>query len=148
MTKDELKKIKALSDDLAVLGLHILRQENIVADFEENRKRFVDTVMMSSTDEACRPVESRVVSESTDPGEPKAKQILSKLRAEYAEKAQEHSELLMEVELWIQTVPDWRLQRLFRLKYLENHSAKEIAELLGFEEGSIRNMESLFWKNK
>ena len=146
MTKDELKKLAELRNRLVIKTKLVEQQENVVAKHEENKKRFCDTVMMSSTDEACRPVESRVIAVSTDPDEKKARKTLKQLEYEKADLEVQFNALQAEVELWIMTIPDWRVQEIFRAKYLENHSVIETADLLGYSEQHVKNVESRFWQ--
>jgi len=149
MTKDDLKHLPDLRDELAVLASDIAKQEELVLKNEENKKCWTETVKMSSTDAACRSVISKVTSRAADTGdEARAKLELRRLRGEYRERGNEYDTLLTEVEVWLPTIGDWRVTQILRDRYVLGMSVREVAETLGYDEGSIRNRESLFWKNK
>jgi len=146
MTKDDLKRLKALQDGLAALAADIGRQEDIVLRIDESKHRWAETVMMSSPDEACRTVGSQVVSRAADSlDDVGAKRRLKQLRWEYLELECEYDAFLVEAEAWLITIPDLRLRRFLKLRYLENHDLQEVAEITHFAYQTVSNEISTFW---
>jgi len=146
MNKDDLKKLAELRTQLVIKEKLCEQQENLIAKYEENTKRFVETVMMSSTDPSCRVVESRVISSSTNQDKEKAEKKLKKLEREKDDLEVQFNILQAEIELWIGKIPDWRVQEIFKARYLENHSVLETADILNYSEQHVKNVESRFWR--
>jgi len=145
ISREALERLKKLRDDLALQERLVGQQENIVAKYKEDRKRFHQTIKMSSTDEACREVISKVESSSEDPDEPEARKKLKRLEREKEEIEQEYDLILAAAKLWIQTIPDDRIRRILKLQYIENHSLQETADLANYSYQTVSNLISRFW---
>jgi len=148
MTKDELKAYTDLCDEISSLKISIARQKEIIRDYEADRKRWHETIIMSSTDEACRPVSSRVVSNAVDTEEAHARELLRQDSQKLIVLIAERNSFLELIESWLANIPDWRIREIFRKRYVDGMSVKEVSMHMGYNEGSIKNRESLFWKNK
>ena len=148
MTKDELKQLSSIRADIDILKTRIVKAEEEYYKHHENRKRFTQTIMMSSTDEACRVIESRVDSSSISTEESQAKRNLDILTAKLANTKRKESELKAEIEPWLETLPDWRIRTILQLRYIDGYNTDEIATCMRYDNGSIRNIEYQFWKNK
>ena len=148
MTKDELKAFAAMNDEIDTLRADIERQKEAVREMAENRKKWHETIIMSSADEACRPVNSRVVSSAKGMDEAQARNALDASTHKLLMLIGERNDIELGIQRWLDTIPDWRVREILRKRYVEGWPVKSIAAFMGFQEGSIMNKESLFWKNK
>jgi len=145
MTKDDLKRLTALRSEIEYLACQIKAYRELCWQHEEHRKRFNETILMSSTDEACRVVPSRVTSSSVSPEEARAKRELEKLEEARAYAEARHNTLLADAEAWISTLDDWRVRTILRARYLLGKSVTETAEALSYSDQHVLNLESRFW---
>ena len=145
MTKDDLKKLCDLRGELEAKERELADQEERGYQLYEKRKIWRESVLMSSTDAACRIVESRVDSADIAPKEIAVKVRVQQLKAELADTQERYDLLEAEVIAWLLTLDDWRIRDILKKRYLLGQSVKEVAGVLNYSENSIINWESRFW---
>jgi len=147
MKKDDLLQLCKLRDELRTLSISVDKHDEAVLGNEEDKKRFMQTVMMSSTDASCRVVESQVQSRSGDTQEEfEAKLLLAKEKAKLANVQAKYDALEPIIEAWIKNLYDWRIREILMKRYIDGKTIRQIADEMRYEYQTIRNMESKFWR--
>lgn len=118
MTKDDLEQIKglkseikAIQDDLHNLPITKDSVTGSMVDFPYIQR----TVVISGLDE--------------DKGK--------KLRKRLEKKLDELQDMLLEMENWLDTIPDSEIRAILRLKYRNGMTNKQIGDELGYDQSSI-----------
>ena len=126
MTKQELEQVAILRDEYR-------RIEKQVDNLPE-KKRWAETVQMSSTDAACRLVESAVISEEGDDVETRL------LKRRYRDAKAKYIDAYEAALDYIGSLQDVRVQRILTLRYLDDMSLQDVAEALAYSYSHVNNL--------
>lgn len=148
MTKDELLEIADIKNQIDVQNGLIKNQEDEYYRLCDQRVHFCDTVMMSSHDEACRVVPSRVQTYGANKDEKRAKQELDSLNHEKEEMNARLDALIARAEAWIKTLPDWRIQKLLKARYIQGATIEAAAIIVKYSKRQTIRLEAQFWGEK
>ena len=148
-TKKDLKRLVVIGEEIEHQNRKIAKLEKKLYQYSENRPRSADTIMMSSTDVSCRVVKSQVVASAPPSQEEKrTKQEIIKTCHERDVLREEYDKMETEIKMWLASLDNRIVREILQGRYIERLSVAEVAKRLSYEEGSIRNKEALFWKDK